>query len=382
MQNIRIYNIDLTVTANCNFNCTYCFEHEFFEHKEFKDHELFIIKMNQLLNSDFFKKNYDLLNIGFWGGEPTLNEKAIRKIYTAFKTDDRVKFFIYSNGYLLDRYMDIFEESKNKSLFGHPKFCVQVSYDGMPVHDIFRKTKKNKLTGTKIRNVIKDLWKRKIPSVIKSTISPEAFKYLPEAREDVLNLYKEMPENNFFRSDNYFPTIDYYNLEKYNNKEIEVFNKELNESLIKIAKEEIEFFKTNNKFFFSWFNPNKALCCAGRDMVCVNWDGNIFKCHGSMYDDKKGEHLIIDIKNESFITNLDITNKLHNNNFGWEPEECKNCLATFCLRCNPVKFDRSEKKDYFEKWRDYTTQPRLCNFYKINGKIVFAIRKLLQQNGG
>jgi len=377
MNNARIFSIDLTVTANCNFNCTYCFEHEFFENKEFTNYKLFFSQIKLLLNSDFFKNTYDILGIGFWGGEPSLNPKAIKTIYEYYKNNDKIKFFIYSNGSNFEPIYNILEECKNKTLMGHPKFAVQVSYDGLPVHDIFRKTKQNRLTGNKTRNAIIDLWKNKIPTVIKSTITPEAFKYLPEARKDILSMYEEYPENDFFRSDNYFPTIDYYNIDKYTDKEIDIFKKELEKTLIKIAKEEIEYVKKNNKHFFSWFNPSKAICCAGKDMICINWDEKVYKCHGSVYEDESNEHQISNLKNPNFVDDIVKSNKLHSCDFAWEPEECKKCISTFCLRCNPVKYNNSKKLNYFEKWKDYTSQPKLCEFYKLNGKIVNAIKKLI-----
>lgn len=374
--NVKIYSIDLTTTDNCNFNCSYCFEHGHFNKNYFDKIDLFIQRMNELMDSFFFKSNYKLLGIGFWGGEPTLNKKAIKRIVEYYGSDDRVKFFIYSNGSNIDPYMEMLEKYKNKTLFNHPKLCIQMSYDGMPLQDICRKDKSGKLTSTMVRNNIKRLYERKIPTVIKSTITPDALKYLPEARRDVLDLVKSS-ENDFFKSSNYFPTIDYYHSEEISDKLMEKYLNDMKESLIKIAKEEIEYFKENKRFFLAWFNPGKALCCAGRDMVCINWDGNIFKCHGSVYEDGSGEHYITKLEDDNFIEELIKSTKSHSIDFGVEPDECKNCEATYCLRCNSVKFNYSKKDTYMEKWRDYSDQPNLCKFYKLNGKIVRAVNELL-----
>jgi radical SAM protein with 4Fe4S-binding SPASM domain len=376
--NVKIYSIDLTTTDDCNFNCSYCFEHGYFNKNYFDKVDLFIQRMNELMDSFFFKSNYQLLGIGFWGGEPTLNESAIKRLIKYYGNDDRVKFFIYSNGSNIDPYMEVLEKYKTKTLFGHPKLCIQMSYDGMPVQDICRKDKAGKLTSSMVRSNIERLYKSRIPTVIKSTITPDAVKYLPAARRDILDLVNS-GENNFFRSTNFFPTIDYYHVEEISDVLMEQYLIELKKSLIEIAKEEIDYAKNNNgRFFFAWFNPGRALCCAGRDMVCINWDGNIFKCHGSVYEDGKGEHFLTSLDDDNFIEALIESNKTHNTNFGVEPEECRNCEATYCLRCNSVKYNYSKKDTYIEKWRDYSDQPNLCKFYKLNGKIVHAINELLK----
>ena len=86
--NVRIYSIDLTVTDDCNFNCSYCFERGHFNKNYFRDHYSFIHQIDLLLDSFFFKNNYHLLGIGFWGGEPTLNEEAIKGIFNYYKNDE------------------------------------------------------------------------------------------------------------------------------------------------------------------------------------------------------------------------------------------------------------------------------------------------------
>ena len=110
MNNVKMYNIDLTLTDDCNFRCSYCFEEGFFNKKYFSDTDLFIKRVDEFLDSFFFKNNYNLLNIGFWGGEPTLNKKAINKIFKYYSRNGKVKFFIYSNGSKIDSFIDLLEE--------------------------------------------------------------------------------------------------------------------------------------------------------------------------------------------------------------------------------------------------------------------------------
>jgi len=376
---VRMYNIDLTLTDSCNFGCKYCFEDGHFRNTFFKDIELFKTKADELLNSNFFNEKYDALNIGLWGGEPTLAHKLVNNIISYYENNPRVKFFIFSNGYYLDGIWDTLIRLKDQFIEGgHPKFCIQMSYDGIPVHDIYRTRKDGVLTSNTVRNNILKVYNNRIPSTVKSTIPPDAFKYLLSAYEDIRDIYEQYLGQQFFHSGNYFPTIDYYHLDKYSDAEIDEYCVDLENVLAEIAAKEIDFRKkNNNQFFFAWFNPNKALCCAGRDMVCVGVGGKIYKCHGSVYDDKVDDHIVSNLKDEDFIDKLSASHTLHNTNFGYQPIECMDCEADYCLRCNPVKYESSNKDTYIDKWRDYATQPRLCRFYKINGKITKALKQIV-----
>ena len=253
------YNIDLTLTDDCNFKCSYCFEKGYFNKNYFNKYDLLFTKINELLESPFFLNKYDLLSIGFWGGEPTLHEDAIKKIVEYYSNNDKVKFFIYSNGSNIDPYMDILEKHSTKIVYGHPKLCIQISYDGMPVQDICRKTIENKITSTLVKYAILKLYSKQIPTTIKATITLETLKYLPQTRRDILSLIETTNGKNFFRSSNYFPTIDYYHIDHYTTEEIEQYYKDFHKSLLEISREEIQYFKKNKRFFFSWFTPNKAL---------------------------------------------------------------------------------------------------------------------------
>ncbi len=86
---------------------------------------------------------------------------------------------------------------------------------------------------------------------------------------------------------------------------------------------------------------------------------------------------MVHLDDDNYIEALIESNKLHSCNFGFEPRECMECDAPYCLRCNPVKYDLSEKESYIDKWRDYPTQGKLCKIYKTNGKIVKALRQII-----
>lgn len=362
----RIYHVDLNVTRECQFQCTYCFtdtkgKKEFTEYENFKK---FIFKLQ---NSKFFKDNYDMLCINFWGGEPTIKAAEIVNLIDSLRPCyENIRFFIFSNGYDLHGYLkEMLLAYKNAKTGMHPKVCIQISYDGAPIHNMYRKSN-GKTTSKAVVDTIKWLDINQIPYVIKSTIKAEAFKHMYDAYMDIKRLAGELTSTGFYKNVNYFPTIDYYASERLSKDEMVQYSEALEVSLVRIAAEEAK----EPQNFFKWFTPNRAICASGQHMVAVDTNENIYTCHGCLYGDgdDKAKHYIGNINNDSIIERLEKTNKYFGNNIDSE-RDCIACEVEFCLRCNHAKYKHSEKHKYLEKWRDYTNQPNLCRFYQINDKV-------------
>ena len=360
----RTYNVDLNVTRECNFQCSYCFTDTKGE-KVFTGYDNFKKFISKLLTSSFFKDNYELLCINFWGGEPTLEPAEIVNLMNDLQHYDNVRFFIFSNGYDLHGYLkDALLSYKDVKVGIHPKVCIQVSYDGAPIHNMYRRSF-GKLTSKEVLDNIKWLDVNKIPYVIKSTIRPQAFKHMYDAYMDIKRLASELTATGFYKNVNYFPTIDYYSSEQYSKDEMNQYCEALETSLVRIAAEEA---KTPQGNFFKWFEHSRAICATGQHMIAVDTNENIYVCHGCLYGDSKEKHLIGNINNDNIIEKLEELSKYFGENIDDEGE-CKECDVIFCLRCNHVKYENSKKTKYLEKWRDYTDQPNLCRFYKINSNV-------------
>ena len=362
------YNLEITGTDDCNFRCDYCFEDGCFSPQKFEDPDILVEKIYDLLASSFFREDYEFLNIGFWGGEPSMNMYFVKTVLDAFIPDHRVKFFIYSNGWNIDSYLPFLEEVKGVFVGGQPKIFLQVSYDGAPINDMKRKTVAGGHTSTKVIKNFERLVEAGHPTSIKSTITPDCFKYLYEAYKDIKSINGAM---------NYFPTIEYFKIDDLDEETFSKYKNDLKQSLIMIAKEEIAYHKTHGRFFFNWFTPNRAHCAAGVHMSCLSTEGSLYKCHGCLYN-KNDEHKITTIYDESWIDSITQTAKEHSKEGQTLPEECKECEATYCLKCNVAKFDKSDKDSYLDKWTDYTAQNKLCDLYKMNGKIVKAMNHILK----
>jgi len=375
----REYHVDLNVTRECQFQCSYCFT-DAKGKKEFTEYDNFKKFIDKLLDSSFFKDNYDLLCINFWGGEPTIKAAEIVNLIDELNCFQPIRFFIFSNGYDLHGYLkEALIAYKDEMVGVHPKVCIQISYDGAPIHDMYRRAS-GKLTSKEVIESIKWLDVNRIPYVIKSTIRAEAFKHMYDAYMDIKRLASELTSTGFYKNVNYFPTIDYYSSERYSKDEMLQYCEALEVSLVKIAAEELKTPYINSLVkiksadlpqyltFFKWFIPNRAICVSGQHMVAVDTDEQIYTCHGCLYGDGKEKHLIGNINNDSIIEELEKASKYFGKDIddeGW----CHDCDVEFCLRCNHAKYERSKKEKYLDKWRDYTNQPNLCKFYHINDMV-------------
>jgi len=378
---LKMYHIDINMTRLCNLDCDYCFEPTEIGSISEDFVEEFIKWINKFLASDFFINNYDMLNINFWGGEPTLKAVELMNIINAFYDNEKVKFFIFSNGYNISELKTFLNgHKKDKALGNHPKICIQISYDGYVIHNKHRVNKKGEDTSKDVVDTIKWLNSNEIPYVIKSVITPEDFKYMIYAYDDIkYHTYENNPS--FFKSQNYNPTIEYFTSEIYSESEIEIFIKDLRNSLIKLVARELVYIKEKgHRPFFSWLHKNIALCSAGQHYIAVDYDGNVYPCHGCLYLNKD-EHFITNIKQDASIENIAKISKVFQKNNKYIPNTCKECDADFCMKCNVTKYELSKKQDYFEKWRDYDNQETLCRYFKEIGKFIKIFRSKLDLGG-
>jgi radical SAM protein with 4Fe4S-binding SPASM domain len=374
---IRNFHIDLNTTSACNMACKYCFEPKISNKKMDWDFVgLFIDWIKELINSKFFKEDYDILTINFWGGEPTLCYDEIRVIINHFELYDNIRFFIYSNGYEISGIEKTLLKYKDRVIINElPKLLLQVSYDGKKLQDKYRVNKVGKGTSNEVKNTIKWLNFEKIPFVIKSVVSPIDFDLMYESYEEI----KELIYDNGMNT-GYFPTIEYYNSINYTEEQIQDHLTKLRYSMTIItAKEIISILNKNGRVFFNWLRGNMSLCSAGQDFICIDYNGDIYSCHGCLYSENKKEHYFTNMMTNKensidWIKLLCHKNKINNN---YIPNECQKCDTLICLKCNVVKYDNSKKEKYFDKWRDYSNQPILCGYYREVSKFIRIFRKKL-----
>ena len=377
------YDIDVTVTDNCNFRCKYCFERSSeYIPSNFQLTDQFITQLELLLSDDWFKCRYDGVHVAFWGGEPTLLPKVIIDILQYFEGDDRVKFFLYTNASNISVLEDVLMRTRDQYIAGFPKFHVQISYDGKPIHDMNRVNPQRRSTSKCVLEAIDFMERNNIPFSTKSTVMPENFKYLHDAYLDVRQLEKEGRKyphtfnHNRWRLSSYYPTVDQADDSSIRSEEVEKrYLEDLEISLIKIAQDEIKYYKTYKRWFFRWFDYAKPVCLAGKDMCCIDTNGNIYPCHGCIYMNTDSH--VAGSLTEGLLPAIIKLHEQFKFIASTQPEECLKCVATYCARCNSAKFQYSQKDEYMDRWTDYSVQPFLCQAFGLNGKISTAFHRIL-----
>ena len=317
----EIFTIDVTTTNHCTLRCGYCFEEGYAGKPSKEDEDVIISKIRQFLPT--LRQRYGLIRLNFWGGEPTLNMPFVERVINEFINEPDVIFAMVSNGYILpEKHKIILLAFQDVYLKGEPRFIQQISYDGRPIHDIYRKTVDGRLSAPNVLNTIDWLNNENIKYVLKSTITYDALSYMDQAFFDCLATQKN------YTPGIYFPTIDTHTAATDDMFDEAGFRKAM-DNIFEFEKK----YGRPNQYAFSWFNPSRALCSAGCHMVALDIHGNVYTCHGLMYGDDI--HLVQDIAG---------CRQVFEAVFRKEPVECKNCTVQFCLRCNATSLKNQKKQ--------------------------------------
>lgn len=369
----RFYCLEITTTNLCNMRCDYCFEPQSVDTNNLNKRVPDLIeKLDEILESKWRKNNFNGgLNIGFWGGEPTLNLYLIEELLSYYKDNKNVIFHIYTNGYKIEKLISILEPLAKNLMSDNdlPKMKVQISYDGNPVHDMSRKNVKGEPTSKEVLQNARSLYDIGFEVRFKSTLKPAYFKYMPEIWDDLEKLYYKFGRAKSFA---YTPTIDVKNVYKDNCFE------EFKKSVIKIAKKEVNFYKKEKRFLWNWVNGSKVFCKPGVTLTSLDTNGDLYYCHRCFYlPDEKETTKVGSIFDSDIVKKLENTHSFLLNKSEPDIEECDDCEATMCIRCNVQKFEQSNKNNFLDKWFDYLSQPDQCNYFKFFGKVNRAIRKII-----
>lgn len=380
------YHLDINSTSSCNMRCTYCFEHGHFDKKQKPSDELtknIKEKIDYAISNKEFLINFDGFCINFWGGEPTLNQDFIEELINYYKENNRVHFFIYTNGYhFTERFIDFIKQFNGKTVItGEAKVFLQISYDGIASHDLDRIDVGGHGTALKVKENIFKLARENIPFTIQSTLAFKNFDKIKQNYDEFTRMNEMLSKiyNGKNRDFLYSPTLDYINSNDFDDEHLQQYKAVLKKQLLQITKQEIEYYNKNNMFFFNWLNPSKAICGAGAGLSALDIDGDVIVCHGALYT-KDTEHVLTNV----YKSKEEFTNDLLENFFKYSkerfilPDECKSCHAVNCMKCNVKKFELSKKDDYFDKWRDYTDQPQLCDTYKFLGSFRLSLMKIIK----
>jgi len=376
-------NLEINTTKTCNFRCTYCYEQDMDNHDivfkdtdpEFDFDEL-VSFIDRIKDSQFLKERYDgLLKICFWGGEPFLRHKLIKRLITYYLNDEQVSFFSYTNGSFIKELFDILELVN----YDRDKFSFQISYDGHEVHKKNRKTLADEETVYMVYKNILEVQRNFDQSIsLKPTIPMgEDFQLLVSAYKDYIKLYYYMKDVMKVDVSNFYFKPTPSGAHKPSSKDSVLENKEMYyNTLEEVAKIEQLFLKAEGRHFFDWFRPVVSICGAGRGLITLDRDYKIYTCHNFLYyeEDQIKGHVLFDkerdnddlevlFKNLSMFSNCSLCKEQK------PTQKCKDCDVHYCIRCNTAVFASSERADFLERWTDYGAQNDICELWKINHEI-------------
>lgn len=353
------YSVEFTVTSSCNFRCSYCCEGESCTvDSTFEDFDNAFKMIDGFLVDDWFLSRFGGLNIGFWGGEPTLRPDVVKKIVDRYKNDHMVTFFIYTNGYKCDTLIDLFKDIKDK-------VNIQVSYDGGIINRKNRVLAGGQETSDKVRETIYRLSAEGFNYHLKSTLTYNDMQYLGDAWDDIKSLHDELGKHI-----RYSVTVDYT---KEYNMDMAVVRK----NFVDIAKREKKFFRENGYHLFSWFEGQKKKCTFMKYGMCIDTNGDLLYCHGCSYSCNRDDLVF------GHITDGDIIDKVIKN-YGYfnapEIPACGDCISDTCMTCNVQKHINSKKDGFFDRWYDLTCQTEQCDMFREFSKVRKALEDVLRRD--
>jgi len=361
----RNLNIEFKVTNDCNLRCKYCFEHGSFNSKQIENFEIvrLLERVELLIKSEEFKERFDSFSFTLWGGEPSLNYRVCKDIIE-FAEKHNTSVNMYTNGTGLKRFYKFIRSGVLR---------VQISYDGEQVNSMMRVDKKGKPVSNFVRQQIDKLIEAELPFTLKSTITPDKFKYMTECWDDIKEIRDKA--KHYSNNINYSPTIDYYNIDtKYED--------DLKEAMVLIAKKEYNSYEEGQPLVMSWFgSKEEAYCSAGKNIIMIDTNGDIYPCHGCLYAKENNKNKLnwCSIYDDNFINIItekaDVNKEIMYN----VPENCKNLYYTYNVRCNSEAFNKSKHKNYEARWTDYTNYLPMNKYFEIISKVSMALNKSLEK---
>jgi radical SAM protein with 4Fe4S-binding SPASM domain len=287
-----------------------------------------------------------------------------------FQERDDVEFHIYTNAYnrkRLDQVIDNVDISKLQ---------IQVSYDGKEINDQFRLSLTGKPTSDEVVGNVEYLARRGVNVSLKSTIPLKTMDTLYRTWKDFEQLYEKLHAIGPNIHVSYSPTIDY--VEEIPRENLDELIASFRKDMIRIAKEEIKFYKKHHRHLCSWFagSDSKTHCASGANMHAIDVDGNTYACHGSLYSPNKESMKGGNILDDNWVDAVIAMSKNYREAIKVVPETCVNCQATTCMICPVSSLDNSKNVDFFDRWTDRWVN-NMCGFFKAFGEIDRTVQAYL-----
>lgn len=257
---MKLSNLTLVVTDDCNFNCSYCNQE-----KEKKYLENTTIKKAVDFFYPFFTDDKDAHTaIVFYGGEPLLAFEQIEYAVSLLQEKNRagkkkIKFVLPTNGSLVTEKMLRF--------FSDFKFGITLSYDGLA-----QETCRNTRSREKLRELIGRALSPSYPGIefsINSVFTPATISHFSESLRYIVEL--GVPEVRF----------SFNGLEPWDRQALKVLEDEFN----RLADYLLSYYKEKGTIPVTFFRGTEAdskkgfSCTAARDRFAVSPGGDVWGCY-------------------------------------------------------------------------------------------------------
>jgi sulfatase maturation enzyme AslB (radical SAM superfamily) len=253
---MRISNLTFIVTDDCNFNCSYCFQ---------KREKKTIHNATIKTAVDFFYPflgSDDKIQIGFYGGEPTLAYEQMKHAALLLqeknkKENKNIEFSVTTNGSLLT--------NEILDFFNRHKFVLLLSFDGLAQE----KTRK-RVTLDQMVRVMKKI--QEYPDInveINSVFSPQTVSDLSGSMRFIIE--QDGPEITFNLS----------SMEEWNPSHLDTLKKELGRLIDSLVLYYTKTGKIPVKNFQAPVpGPGTGIfrCSAGREHMAVTPEGKVWGC--------------------------------------------------------------------------------------------------------
>ncbi|MCB0743230.1 MAG: 4Fe-4S cluster-binding domain-containing protein, partial [Ignavibacteriae bacterium] len=332
-------NISLNVAQVCNLSCVYCYAVDGeYGLKGKMRHPIAKKSVDFLIEES---KNAKNISITFFGGEPLLNIPVLKEtveyaLKKAEENNKRISFSITTNGTKFDKDINAF---LNKH-----KFSVTVSFDGdRETQDANRPFRGGKGSFDKTLPKIQEFLKsRNGNATARATVTNHT--------TDLKHLKNELKRYGFKRAAATVATVSEYANKERGVKSINIHDEEMQKifesedfealNILNAIKERKNISEFSNSKIFSFLfqlkkkNKKTSFCGAGRKMVGISINGDVYPCHRFVGEAKFKLGNISDFDSD--------TRKKYSDSYTQKHPVCSKCWAKYhcggagCIQDNEV----------------------------------------------
>ncbi|MBN2020674.1 MAG: SPASM domain-containing protein [Sedimentisphaerales bacterium] len=334
---MAISSIDLDVTVRCNLACDYCF-------KEKNDADMSLeTAQDAICWLIFASQNARRLLVSLIGGEPLLRFDLIKKLVPfakrrAYQHNKAIHFGITTNGTIMSD--EIIEFWRKWGIGFH------TSIDGVPVvHDRHRHFRNGMGSSHLLERNLPRILELRPQTTARATVLPDTVEYLSQSFEYLLGL----GYGSVAFVPGALPEWDGRAREEFG-RQFEIISNRMTEHFREGRYIRVKYFDEGCKALASGKKPRLGdpVCGAGRGMVLIDVNGDIWPCHRWSKRTEK-EWRLGSIYEPNF--NYSARSAITEHRTAERMERCRDCEALFLCSGGCPAEDLEDTGSIFERHR-------------------------------